>query len=66
MTTQAEIAQRNHSRAVRFFWRLLVGATLISLVGNVAHAVLPYIPKGSPRLARFRLRSQHRRSCHHE
>jgi Protein of unknown function (DUF2637) len=30
---------------VRFFWSLLIGATLISLIGNVAHAVLPYIPR---------------------
>jgi hypothetical protein len=44
MTTQTEITQRNHHRAVRFFWGLLVGATTVSLVGNVAHAVLPYIP----------------------
>ena len=44
MTTQTEITQRNHRRAVRFFWCLLVGATTVSLVGNVAHAVLPYIP----------------------
>lgn len=43
MTTQTEIAQRNHSRAVRFFWCFLIGATLVSLIGNVAHAVLPYI-----------------------
>jgi hypothetical protein len=43
MTTQTEISQRNHHRAVRFFWGLLVGATTVSLVGNVVHAVLPYI-----------------------
>jgi len=43
MTTQTEITQRNHSRAVRFFWCFLIGATLVSLIGNVAHAVLPYI-----------------------
>ena len=45
MTTQTEITQRNHHRAVRFFWGLLIGATTISLVGNIAHAVLPYIPR---------------------
>jgi hypothetical protein len=45
MTTQTEISQRNHHRAVRFFWGLLVGATTVSLVGNVVHAVLPYIPR---------------------
>jgi Protein of unknown function (DUF2637) len=45
MTTQTEITQKNHHRAVRFFWGLLMGATLVSLVGNIAHAVLPYIPR---------------------
>ncbi|AGB26259.1 Protein of unknown function (DUF2637) [Mycobacterium sp. JS623] len=45
MTTQAEITQKNHHRAVRFFWGLLLGATLVSLVGNEVHALLPYIPK---------------------
>lgn len=42
--TQSEAAQRNHHRAVRFFWCLLGGATLVSLIGNIAHAVLPYLP----------------------
>ena len=41
MTTLTEITQRNHRRAVRFFWGLLIGATLVSLIGNVVHAVLP-------------------------
>jgi uncharacterized protein DUF2637 len=45
MTTQIEITQRNHHRAVRFFWCFLIGATMISLVGNIAHAVLPYLPQ---------------------
>jgi hypothetical protein len=45
MTTQTEITQKNHHRAVRFFWGLLMGATLVSLVGNEVHALLPYIPK---------------------
>jgi Protein of unknown function (DUF2637) len=45
MTTQTEITQRNHHRAVRFFWGLLICATIVSLVGNIAHAVLPYIPR---------------------
>jgi hypothetical protein len=40
MTTQTE---KTHRRAVRFFWCLLTGATLISLIGNVTHALLPYI-----------------------
>ena len=42
--TQTEITQGNHRRAVRFFWGLLIGATTVSLLGNVVHAVLPYIP----------------------
>jgi hypothetical protein len=44
MTTQTEITQRNHQRAVRFFWGLLICATTVSLTGNVVHAMLPYIP----------------------
>ncbi|MCV7401277.1 DUF2637 domain-containing protein [Mycobacterium fragae] len=44
MTTQTETTHRNHRRAVRFFWGLLIGATTVSLIGNIAHAVLPYIP----------------------
>jgi hypothetical protein len=28
----------------RFFWGLLVGATAVSLIGNIAHAVLSYLP----------------------
>jgi hypothetical protein len=43
--TQTEIAAKNHRWAVRFFWCLLIGATTVSLVGNIAHAVLPYIPR---------------------
>ena len=43
MTTQTEITQRNHHRAVRYFWIFLLGATTVSLAGNVAHAVLPDI-----------------------
>jgi hypothetical protein len=42
--THTEIAAKNHRRAVRFFWCLLIGATTVSLVGNIAHAVLPYLP----------------------
>ncbi|MDI3312945.1 MAG: DUF2637 domain-containing protein [Mycobacterium sp.] len=41
---QTEITQRNHRRAVRFFWGLLIGATTVSLIGNITHAMLPYIP----------------------
>jgi hypothetical protein len=43
-STQTEITQRNHRRAVRFFWGLLIGATAVSLIGNIAHAVLSYVP----------------------
>lgn len=45
MTTQTEITQRNNRRAVRFFWWFLISATAVSLAGNIAHAVLPYIPR---------------------
>jgi hypothetical protein len=45
MTVQTEITRRNHSRAVRFFWCFLIGATAVSLMGNVVHAVLPYVPR---------------------
>ncbi|MBN7315062.1 hypothetical protein I3U70_27130, partial [Mycobacteroides abscessus subsp. abscessus] len=38
--TQTELAQRAHHRATRFFWAWLAGATAVSLIGNVAHAVL--------------------------
>jgi hypothetical protein len=44
MSTPTEITQRNHRRAVRFFWCFLIGATLVSLIGNITHAVSPYIP----------------------
>src|SRR5258708_2964204 len=44
MTTQTEITQRSHHRAVRFFWGLLGGGTAVSLLGNIAHALLPYLP----------------------
>jgi hypothetical protein len=42
--TQTEIAAKSHRRAVRFFWGLLIGATTVSLIGNITHAVLPYLP----------------------
>jgi hypothetical protein len=45
MSTLTEITQRNHHRAVRFFWGLLIGATTVSLISNIAHAVLPYISR---------------------
>ena len=44
MISQATAVSANHSRAARFFWSVLVGATAVSLVGNVAHAILPFIP----------------------
>lgn len=44
MTSQKEIDQSNHHRAVRFFWALLIGASIVSLLGNVTHAVLPHVP----------------------
>jgi hypothetical protein len=42
---QAETSGRTHRRAVRFFWWFLISATTVSLVGNIAHAVLPYLPR---------------------
>lgn len=45
MTTQTEAAQKIHRRAVRFFWSVLIAATAVSLLGNVTHALLPYIPE---------------------
>jgi Protein of unknown function (DUF2637) len=44
MTTPTAV-QRTHQKAVRFFWGLLFTATAVSLIGNVAHAVLPFIPR---------------------
>jgi hypothetical protein len=44
MTTQTEMIRRSHRRSVRFFWALLFGATVVSLIGNIARSVLPYIP----------------------
>jgi hypothetical protein len=45
MTTPTETAQSNHRRAVRFFWGFLFTSTAVSLLGNIAHAVLPYISR---------------------
>lgn len=36
--TAADLAHRNHRRAVRFFWTWLILSTCVSLVGNVVHA----------------------------
>jgi hypothetical protein len=33
--TATEVAARHHRRATRFFWSWLIGATLMSLAGNV-------------------------------
>ena len=44
MSTLAEVTQRNHRRAVRFFWTWLILATSVSLAGNVAHAWLTAAP----------------------
>src|ERR1700752_2359128 len=43
--TRGDITRRNHRRAVRFFWGLLIGASTVSLIGNIAHAMLPYLPR---------------------
>ena len=45
MSTSTAAAQTHHRRAVRFFWGLLIGATTVSLMGNVLHAVLLYVPR---------------------
>jgi len=45
VTTQTQLAHKNHRQAVRFFWACLIGATTVSLVGNVTHSLLPYIPR---------------------
>ncbi len=38
--TAAELTIRHHQRAVRFFWVWLAGTTLVSLAGNITHALL--------------------------
>jgi hypothetical protein len=35
--------QAKHQKATRFFWTMLIAATIVSLAGNVVHAVLPYV-----------------------
>jgi hypothetical protein len=42
--TPTETAARHHARAVRFFWGFLIGATLVSLIGNIVHAIWHLIP----------------------
>ncbi len=44
------MANRHHRRALRFFWAWLLGATLLSLAGNITHALLT-APTGSRWLA---------------
>jgi Protein of unknown function (DUF2637) len=44
VTTRTDTTKKSHRRAVHYFWGVLIGATLVSLVGNITHAVLPYIP----------------------
>jgi hypothetical protein len=44
MSSQTGITQWNHRRAVRFFWGFLIGATIVSLVGNIVHAIWHLIP----------------------
>jgi Protein of unknown function (DUF2637) len=44
VTNQIETTKSVHRRAVRFFWGFLIGATTVSVIGNVVHAMLPYIP----------------------
>ena len=48
--TATELAARHHRRAVRFFWAWLMGATVVSLAGNITHALLS-APGGSRWLA---------------
>jgi hypothetical protein len=45
VSTRTQIEQTIHRRALRFFWALTIGATTVSLIGNVAHAVLSCIPR---------------------
>lgn len=50
VTNQTGTTHKHRRRAVRFFWGLLIGATLVSLTGNVTHAVLPYVPHVAVRI----------------
>jgi hypothetical protein len=38
--TATELTLRHHRRAVRFFWAWLAGTTLVSLAGNITHALV--------------------------
>lgn len=50
LTDRAE-QDAERARAHQFFWRWLVGATLLTLAGNAAHALLGFIPVLVVRLA---------------
>ncbi|SIB99713.1 Protein of uncharacterised function (DUF2637) [Mycobacteroides abscessus subsp. abscessus] len=53
MSTLTDRAEHDieRSRAHQFFWRWLIGATALTLLGNAAHALLDYIPTTLVRLA---------------
>jgi len=50
MSVQTDAKQQKHGRAVTFFWAILIGATVVSLTGNVVHAVLPHVPEVAVRI----------------
>lgn len=50
LTDRAE-SDAERAKAHRFFWRWLIGATALTLLGNAAHALLPYIPTTLVRLS---------------
>lgn len=50
LTDRAE-SDAERAKAHRFFWRWLIGATALTLLGNAAHALLPLIPTTLIRLA---------------
>ncbi|WP_182878302.1 DUF2637 domain-containing protein [Mycobacteroides abscessus] len=53
MSTLTDRAEHDMERATahKFFWRWLVGATALTLLGNAAHALLGFIPTTAIRLA---------------
>lgn len=53
MSTLTDRAEHDAERqqAHRFFWRWLIGATVLTLLGNATHALLPYIPTTLVRLS---------------
>ncbi|MBV0918019.1 Protein of uncharacterised function (DUF2637) [Mycobacteroides abscessus subsp. massiliense] len=53
MSTLTDRAEHDAERAQAhsFFWRWLIGATLLTLLGNAAHALLPLIPTTAIRLS---------------